>query len=477
MSKLRGASRFVGTGLLDQFVIATANASNTLLAGIVLGDFHLGAMVLALGVGYFAMYLNRAFVGDVLVALVSRHEGETRDRLVRNGVASAATAGLITSVLFVAVWSVWPSTEKVDLSQLVWLAPFMIQIMLHDTGRCDYLSQRRPERALAIDLVWLCVQSVVVVSMIVTGTATPGGMLAAWGAGATAGAIVYLVRERRLPWQGNPREWLAETRHLSGWFTAAAIIGQAQVLSVGFLVAHRLSVVEVGRLRFVQAVQLAPVQNLVTAVQGMVVPRLSRYAVSAALPGVEGWAAAAALRRQTLRLAAAFAVLGVLLVAVMWPVVSYALTVTGKFASVAPIALPISLQGAVYLLQVPFTAALRGMHRAKLLFVQYLGFAVVQLSGLVVGADAGGLLGAVWGLFIGSAAGLVGMVALCFYALHATTREGHDRRRRSVVGEVHEHVAGGLGGADPTGVGDETENVGAAAADLYLEEDAQALEG
>ncbi|WP_344610886.1 hypothetical protein [Dactylosporangium salmoneum] len=414
---LRGASRFVGAGLLDQVVIAAANSANTLLGGILLPKEKFGALALALAVGYFAMYLNRAVVGDVLLALASRYDGEPRVRLARNGLATALCSGVVATVVFVALWALWPSRGEIDLRELIWVAPFMIPIMLHDTARCDYLADRRPDKALGIDLVWAGTQAVMVVVMILTHTSSAGGLLAVWGLGATAGITTYLFRERRLPWQGNPAAWLSETRHLSSWFTITAVVAQIQVLAISFVVAGRLSKVDLGNLRFVQTVQLQPVQNLITAITSLLVPRASRNAAEAAKPGPEGAQAALALRRQTRQLATAFAVLGALMVLIVWPVVSFVLVHTHKFAEAAPLALPIALQGAVYLLQVPFTAAMRGMHRARMLFVQYVVFAVVSLSGLTLGADWGGLHGAAWGLLTGSSAGLICMVVLYVYAL------------------------------------------------------------
>ncbi|GAA0724523.1 hypothetical protein Drose_37840 [Dactylosporangium roseum] len=413
---LRAASRFVGAGLLDQVVIATANAANTLLGGVLLAKEQFGALALALSVGYFSMYLNRAIVGDVLLALASRYDGDHRVRLVRNGLTTALCSGLVTTVIFVGIWLMWPHSGKIDLHELIWLTPFMVPIMLHDTARCDYLADRRPEKALGIDLVWAGTQGIAILVMVLIGHSTPGGLLAAWGIGATAGATVYVLREGHLPWGGNPKAWLAETRHLSGWFTATAVVAQVQVLSISFLVAGKLSKIDLGNLRFVQTVQLQPVQNLVAAIQGLLVPRASRNAAAAARPGAEGIEAAATLRRQTRQLAIAFAVLGTLMVIIVWPLVSWALTRTGKFSEAAPLALPIALQGAVYLLQVPFTAAMRGMHRARMLFVQYVVFATISLTGLSIGANYG-LHGAAWGLLTGSTAGLICMMTLYFQAL------------------------------------------------------------
>jgi O-antigen/teichoic acid export membrane protein len=96
---------------------------------------------------------------------------------------------------------------------------------------------------------------------------------------------------------------------------------------------------------------------------------------------------------------------------------------TDKFADVAPLALPISVQAGLYLVQLPFASALRAMHRPRLLFAQYTIFSVVGLTGLGVGAAMGQLTGAVWGLVFGTFVGLVAMYR-CFVRALATPTPG-----------------------------------------------------
>jgi len=76
-----------------------------------------------------------------------------------------------------------------------------------------------------------------------------------------------------------------------------------------------------------------------------------------------------------------------------------------------------SIQAGIYLLQMPFTAAMRGMHRARMLFAQYAIFTTTSLTGLVVGANVDRLTGAAWGLTIGASVGLAAMIGLYEYAL------------------------------------------------------------
>jgi hypothetical protein len=231
---------WVTAGLVDQVVIACANAANTLLALALLDRQRSGVMLLSLSVAYLVMFINRAFVGDVLLALASRYDGERRERLVRNGLAAAATIGLLGAVILTGVWAVWPNHPDLDLRDLIWVAPLLPMILLHDTGRFSYLAARKTGQALVIDLVWVGAQAACVTVLWATHSVSAGGLLASWGLGAAAGAGVFMFRSGARPWQGDPRAWVSQTRRLSGWFTATALIGQVQVLSVGFLVAWRL---------------------------------------------------------------------------------------------------------------------------------------------------------------------------------------------------------------------------------------------
>jgi O-antigen/teichoic acid export membrane protein len=406
---MRGA-RWVGAGLADQVVMATANAANTLLPiGLLASRSRAGALVLSVGLGYLVLSVNRAFVGDVLLAMVSRLEGAERARMVRHALAAAVVVGCLAAVILLAVWAFWRHpTDKIDLQDLVWVAPFLPIILLHDTGRYVYLSARDPGKALVIDLIWTGTQAVVIVLMVVTGSTSAGLLLASWGLGACVGGTTFLLRSGARPWRGNPRRWLAETRRLSGWFTATTLVGQIQVQAVGFLVTGRMSQADLAVLRSGQTALLQPVQNFVMAMMGLLVPRSSRLA---------GAGDGAGLRRQTVRIAAAFAGLAVLMVAVVVPVARALQPYLGPYAVIVPLTFPISIQAGIYLLQIPFTAAMRGMQRARLLFVQYLLFSVISLTGLTLGAARGGLRPAAWGLTIGAGTGLVVMVALYAWAV------------------------------------------------------------
>jgi O-antigen/teichoic acid export membrane protein len=214
-----------------------------------------------------------------------------------------------------------------------------------------------------------------------------------------------------------------ETRHLAGWFTVTQIVGQLQLQGVNFIVTGRLSKTDMSGLRGAQTALIQPTQNFAMAVQSLIVPRLSRLAGEAGASAARGDAEAlavqvASLRRQTLKLALGLGVVAVAVVAVYPPVARLALAHFDKFKDIAPLALPLSLQAGLYLIEVPFGAALRGMHRARLLFVRYLVYTTATLTALVIGANLDRLQGAAWGLTVGAIIGVTTMIVFYFLALH-----------------------------------------------------------
>jgi O-antigen/teichoic acid export membrane protein len=406
---MRGA-RWVAAGLVDQVVIAAANAGTTLLAVLVIHpDRRAGQLLLSLSLGYLVLGLNREFVGNVLLAQVSRLSGPDRDRMVRNALAAAFCVGCVAAVALLGLWAFWRHpVPKADLRDLVWLAPFLPAILVHDTGRYVYLSEREPARALRIDLVWVGTQVCAVVAGALLIGMVPGLLPASWGLGAVVGATVFLLRSRVAAWRGDPRHWLAETRKLSGWFTATGVIGQLHVQAIGFVVTGQLTPDKLAYLRTAQTTLLQPMQNFVTAMMGLLVPRSSRLAADGDAVG---------LRRQTVRVAAGFAGLAVLAFGVMVPLAFVAIRHVPQLSRIGPLIVPVSAQAGIYLVQIPFAAAIRGMHRGRLLFTQYAIFTTASLTGLVIGAGTGGLPGAGWGLAAGSAFGLALFVALYVWAV------------------------------------------------------------
>ncbi|GAA0227386.1 hypothetical protein [Cryptosporangium japonicum] len=396
MKKLRGNA---AAGLADQLVSAGANAATGLLVLPFLAPAEAGAVLFAIGVGFFVIGIARALVGDVLLTYSARYGDADRARQSADATKTALVFGAAAALVVVVAWAVGPGF----FGELIWLAPFLPFVLVHDAGRYYFLAERNPARALVADLTYVGVQALILVVLLGLGHRDGAVFLCAWGLGGVAGAASFLLRTRISPWRGDLRGWIRETRHLSSWLTLTALLGQAQVQFVSTLVSGLLTPTAFSLLRAAQYGLLMPAQNLQMAVSSLLTPRMSRLAGAGDAAGISR------LLRKALTVTALCGLVPVALSPLAGPVLDVILP---KYAQASTIALPVAIQALIYLVQVPFTAALRGMQRVRSLFVQYVVFVVAQAVALVVGTLAYDLRGAAWGMLVGSAVGLAAMIVL-----------------------------------------------------------------
>ncbi|MGH3712072.1 MAG: hypothetical protein ACRDT4_01185 [Micromonosporaceae bacterium] len=404
--RVLGRRRRAVAGLADQAFTAGANAVNGLVAGVLLGPALYGRYVASIGVAFIAVAVARAFIGEVLLTHSARAQGDELRGQVRDASATALMVGLAAAVVAVGIWALGFDL----LRDLVWLVPFLPVALLADAGRYAFLSQRRPQRSLVITGIALLTQLGIVVGLVLGDAVSAASLLAAWGAGTAVGAVVALFLAYVNPLRGSPRRWLAGTRHLSAWFTGSAILAQLQNWIVLYFVGGFLGHAELGGLRMLQMLVLMPVQNFIWALGGMLVPGYSHLAEAGDVPRI---------RRRTRGLIGAFALVGVVLVALS-PVGSWLLSLLlPAYGAFGVLVLPIALQAGLYLVQSPLNAALRGLQQARYAFTQYAVFAAVILPASLFGAWYAGVEGAAYGMVAGAVAGGAAACLLYRRALQA----------------------------------------------------------
>lgn len=425
MRTKRKSFRLASIGLVDQFVSAASNAANIVLAAVLISsEREAGAMMLALTIGYFAVGLNRAFIGDVLLAHLPRCEIGDQVRLVRNAAATALAFGLAVGLLLIFVGTAWPRSSPIDFSRLAWIGSALPVVLLQDTGRYAAMAASRPKQALLSDATWITVQAILVAVGAWMGAVTTGKLLFAWGVGAASGAVAWIAIDRIGISKGKPWEWIREMRYISGWFTASALLGQLQVQLTAFLVTGLLGPAAFTRLRLFQTAILAPAQNLMMALIGVLVPRISRLARSERIDEVQ---------RQVRLAALGCALMGATALAVFVPIAPRAMhQFLPRYADATSLILPIGLQACLYAVQIPYSAAMRGMQQSKALVLQSAVLAVATVVGVLFGAGCAGLVGAAWGMCLGTAIGLVTMIVLHEVAIKRNKRGEASRRRQAL---------------------------------------------
>jgi hypothetical protein len=92
----------------------------------------------------------------------------------------------------------------------------MPSLLVQDTARYFAFSLLKPGVALTSDLAWALVQGGMTIALLVTGSKNVSWIIVAWGAGASAGAIVGCWRCGLVP-IGSALTWLHSTKRYSGW--------------------------------------------------------------------------------------------------------------------------------------------------------------------------------------------------------------------------------------------------------------------
>jgi O-antigen/teichoic acid export membrane protein len=379
-------------GVADQVVSSGSNYLTAFLASLVLAPVDFGAFVLAYAVVTVLLAGTRAVVGEPLLAHLPTVEGSRRRGLGASALSLALVLGLV-SALVCAAGGAW-------FTALLVFAVWMPAALVADAARYVLLARRDTGRALVVDTVWVVVQLAVLGGVLAWGSWSIGWLAAAWGIGAVAAVVAFaVVAPERF---AAPRAWWAESRYLSGWFTATSVLGQVQIYLVLLLAGAVLLAVDTAGLRAVQLMVFQPAITLMAALLVLLVPPMAACTAAGDLAG---------LRRARGRALAAMAVIGVLaLLAIPLREVLLS-TFFPRYTDYAALVVPIALQTAIGALTVPFQAQIRGFRQGRALFAQQLVQAGALLGCAGIGIALGGVVGLAWGLAVATAIALVAIVA------------------------------------------------------------------
>lgn len=158
------------------------------LAGVArFGDYMLTIMVWLIVVG-----VHRAVITEPIIVTGGQGGGDRRATLAHGLTAELLLAAAASAV--VATSGLGISLLGADLGRtMLALAPWFAPLLVQDYWRAMAFQQRRPGLALVNDLTFAGVQVAAIVVFALHGWRTVGFMLAAWGLGATAGALLGLL--------------------------------------------------------------------------------------------------------------------------------------------------------------------------------------------------------------------------------------------------------------------------------------------
>lgn len=389
----RGAGSF-GFGFICQACSAAANFGLVVLAAHVVGPGGLGVVSVGFAAYLVALGLSRGLVGNPLTTRTAAGSRSERAETAQFALSLTAVATTTIACLVAATGALLPG--QVGQSLLL-IAPWLIPSLIHDLGRSILFRDGRGRDALLADGMWLLTMGAM--APIAFAAGSNWAVMASWGGGALAGAIVILVR---LGWTPSPLGrsfvwWKSEMWPFGRWMVAAgtlySVASYASVVALSGILGSR----QFGGLRAVQSIY-APLTLIGPAIALPGLPLVSRVIV-----GSPRRALGIALQLAALTTVTTAAYLGI-----VYTVPNLLSFVFGDgFAEFRSIMVPI---GVAQLLMAPVSALtllLIAQQRGRtLLWVGTLN-AFLLMACSIAFAYGFGLTGAAWGAVAGSALGLL----------------------------------------------------------------------
>jgi O-antigen/teichoic acid export membrane protein len=201
----------------DQIVSSATNFALTVFAARLLGPEGLGIVTVGLAIGYAGIALERALVGEPLLVL-GRANG------TEGALGTATVTGVALGLVAVGAGALRGGELGLVIAVVGIFGP---TLLLQDAGRYEAIALRRPERALASDVLWLGIQTILLFVLLVWKLNSPTLVVVGWGLGAAAGLGVLLPSQLGRVTPLRAGTWLRRSARLSGWMSAQTVISQA----------------------------------------------------------------------------------------------------------------------------------------------------------------------------------------------------------------------------------------------------------
>lgn len=377
----------------DQALSSLANLFLSILVARTAGTLEFGAFAICFAIYQLGLGLSRAVTGDPTLI---RHS----DKKLRPDARAIVSSGLAVGVLGLVV------TLSLSLLMTDFVMIFVLMavgfpiLMMVDAGRYLEFAQDRPQRAFAIDAVWLGCQIALIGLSSLSGANSTLTILAYWIAGSLA-ALTYICFTRSF-WPSPVRgyKWLTENRDLSARFAGeyVAISGvQQSVVFFSFVFGglNASAGIRSGQ------VLLGPLSILSMGFSVVALPSLSR---------ISRQKNSSKLIRRSILISSALSLVTVsyALLASLIPDAWGSSILGESWPAGAALLLPLTLQLLASNISYGATAGLRAMELARTSLVLRWSTAPFVAAAVVVGASAGGAQGAI---YAAAAGGFVQSVA------------------------------------------------------------------
>jgi O-antigen/teichoic acid export membrane protein len=379
-----GRRKAVGWGFVDQGLSSATNFGLSVLAGRLLGPQGLGTVFLAFSVYLIALMLQRSLITEPLLAVTSTLDPDQRAKTAGRGLTMSLVGGMLATALVLVLATV---TTGVIGTALFLIVPWLVASMIQDFWRSLLFRDGRGAVATANDAVWLLVMVLAV--PIGWSVRTDSAVMAVWGLGACAGALLGFWQTRVFP---SPVQdawgwWRNRAWPFGKWNAATSIVGTVGSNVEGFVLVGIIGAGALGGFRAVQSL-FAPLSLIGPAVGLPGLPAVARaYAedfrrARALALGISAIAVAASLGFFV------FLLLG------GWQLLPFFFGAT--FEQYRNLMFPVAVGQTFAAAAVGFPLLIKVQQRGRFLLLSRLFVTVVGLGLVVAGAAEFGLPGAVW---------------------------------------------------------------------------------
>ena len=416
----------LGWGVADQAMSSLTNFGVSIYVARTLGTTEFGAFSLAFATYLIVLAASRGLATDALAVRYSGVELGRWRRAVVSATGTATAVGLITGAGCIAVGMQFHSSTGAALAGLGLTLP---GLLLQDSWRFAFFSAGKGRLAFFNDLVWAVVLVPAMLAMVVSGHATVGWFMLAWGGSAGVAAVVGAFQARLVPRPTESVHWLRQHRDLALRYLgeSLSLSSAAQIRVYGLAAIAGLAAA--GSLRAAELL-LGPLNTAIMGIAMMAVPE------------------AAVLLRRSLRRLQQFCLLLSCLGAggaLAWGMVLLLLPdsvgqqiLHSAWYPASALLVPVTLAVAGFGFSVGAWAGVRALGAAsRSLRAQVIG-SVVYLTGAFGGTVLGGASGAAWG----SAAGTLIGAGVWWWELHQGVRDAESGKLDAEPAELDTEPAG-----------------------------------
>lgn len=261
--------------LVDQVLSSATNFAMAIIVARLLEPEGYGQFALATATWLTLLGLVRAMVVQPYVVEAAVQDRPTWRRTTRQASGTIVVFGLVSGLIIAAVGIALGTSSELGKAfvMLGVIAPFLV---LQDFWRFAAFSRNQARTAVLNDALWAVVQGGCLVVLLNSSRVTPASAIAAWGAGAGAGALLGMAQFGLIPSFGSPTlEWARHIAKWSGWFGLASLLYMGSNQLVAIMVATWAGPAALGGLRAVQTL-LGPGQLVAMSSESVALPAGSR---------------------------------------------------------------------------------------------------------------------------------------------------------------------------------------------------------